>query len=106
MKRTFVGVATVVVLSGSVAGVVGTSAGTAAASPGRAHLPAAPWCPGQYVSKFIRDMQWDWNVCHEWHLVDNATPDEYGVTHYHAEEGPPPPPPPGLNFCPIPPWCP
>jgi len=23
-----------------------------------------------------------------------------------ARPGPAPPPPPGLNFCPIPPWCP
>ena len=101
VKRLIVGLATTVLLWGSVAGV-----GTAQAQPGPVPLPIKQWCPGQYVPVFIKDMQWDWNVCHDWHLVDNTEPDEYGVTHYHAEEGPEPPYPPGLNFCPIPPWCP
>lgn len=102
--RFAVGAAVTVLLVGNVAGVLGPGSAIAQAQPGP--VPQATWCPGQYVSKFIKDMQWDWSVCHDWHLVDNDYKDEYGVTHFHAEEGPEPPPPPALNFCPIPPWCP
>ncbi len=106
MKRVIVGFAVAVLASSSASGVAGPSTAVARAFPTPAPVPIVQWCPGQYVSKFIKDMQWDWSVCHDWHLVDNSEPDQYGVTHYHAEEGPEPPPPPGLNFCPIPPWCP
>jgi hypothetical protein len=107
MKRLIVELATTVLVSGGVglAGL-GLGAATVQAQPAPAPLPTDHWCPGQYVSNLIRDMQWDWNVCHDWHLVDNSQPDQFGVTHFHAEEGPEPPPPPALHFCPVPPWCP
>lgn len=75
---------------------LGLAAGTAQANPGPGPLPTVQWCPGQYVSKFIQNMQWDWGVCHDWHLVDSGERDQYGVMQYRAEEGPEPPLPPPI----------
>ncbi|BBX48015.1 hypothetical protein GCM10009641_09410 [Mycobacterium cookii] len=93
MKRLICGAAAGVLVWGGVAGVLG--AGTAQAST---------WCPGQYVWPGLRATGWDLSVCHEYHEqcpigVHYPCPD-------YIAEGPEPPTPPGLNFCPIPPWCP
>lgn len=97
MRPGLAGLATTLLVSGGLglAGL-GLAAGTVQAQPSPAPQSTSQWCPGQYVSKFIQNMQWDWNVCHDWHLVDNSEPDEYGVTHFHAEEGPEPPSPPPI----------
>jgi len=107
MKRLMVGIATTVLLSGSVAGVVG--AGTAHADQG----PYGPkhWCPGEVpvpkTGNHVTDpLNWDWNVCHTYWIV---LPGQGNVSSliWDGDNPPaPPPPPPGLNFCPIPPWCP
>jgi hypothetical protein len=108
MKRLIVGLATTVLLSGGVAGVVG--AGTAQADPDRCSTtggcykgPGMRWCPGDYVWPDLVATGWDLSVCHVYHYANldnpNAGPNQ-------VNEGPPPPTPPGLNFCPIPPWCP
>jgi hypothetical protein len=95
MKRLIVGLATTVLLSGSVAGVVGMSVGTAHADE---------WCPGQYVWPGLRATGWDLSVCHEYH--EQCPPGYYGGCPDNIVEGPAPPYVPGLRFCPIPPWCP
>jgi len=55
----------------------------------------------------VNPVVWDANVCHTYWYVQ---PGLGNVAHNIWEgDGPPPappPPPPGLNFCPIPPWCP
>ena len=102
MKRLTVGLATTVLLSGGVAGVVGMSAGTARAD--RSPAPLDVWCPGQYVWPGLAATGWDLSVCHEFHEV--CPPGYYGGCPDTIEEGPAPPYVPGLNFCPIPPWCP
>jgi hypothetical protein len=119
MRRLTVSLATMVLLSGGVAGVLGSA--TAEARPGPAPLswpgcppdnPAGPcrWCPGdppvQTGNLRVHPVVWDPTVCHTYWYVQlgqgNVAPNIF--------EGdappPPPPPPPGLNFCPIPPWCP
>jgi hypothetical protein len=54
MKRLVVGLATTVLLSGSVAGVVGMSAGTAQAKPGPVPLDGAwPGCPNDHPATLV-----------------------------------------------------
>lgn len=120
MNRLVVGLATTVLLLGSVAGVVG--AGAAQAHPGPAPLNAWPgcpddhpegpchWCPGdppvQTGNLRVNPVVWDSTVCHTYWYV---RPGQGNVASniFEGETPPPPPPPPlGLNFCPIPPWCP
>ncbi len=124
MKRLIVGLATTVLLLGSVAGVVGMSAGAVRAQPGPVPLdnhawpgcpndhPAGPcrWCPGdppvQTGNLRVNPVRWDANVCHTYWYVQ---PGQGNVANniFEGDSPPaPPPPPPGLNFCPIPPWCP
>ena len=122
MKRLIVGLATIELLLGSVASVVGMSAGTAQAKPGPVPLnawpgcpndhPAGPchWCPGdppvQTGNLRVDPVRWDASICHTYWYV---TPGQGNVSRviWDGDDPPaPPPPPPGLNFCPIPPWCP
>ncbi|MDT5343363.1 MAG: hypothetical protein QOE52_2547 [Mycobacterium sp.] len=119
MRRMIVGLATTVLLWGGVAGVVGP--GVAAARPGPVPLnawpgcpedhPAGPchWCPGdppvQTGNLRVDPVRWDANVCHTYWYVGGGG--NVNRTIWEGDEPPPPPPPPpGLNFCPIPPWCP
>lgn len=120
MKRLIVGLATAVLLWGGVAGPVGP--GTAQAKPGPVPLnawpgcpndhPAGPchWCPGdppvQTGNLRVDPVRWDASICHTYWYV---TPGQGNVSRviWDGDDPPaPPPPPPGLNFCPIPPWCP
>ena len=119
MRRMIVGLATTVLLWGGVAGGVGP--GVAAARPGPVPLnawpgcpedhPAGPchWCPGdppvQTGNLRVDPVRWDANVCHTYWYVGGGG--NVNRTIWEGDEPPPPPPPPpGLNFCPIPPWCP
>jgi hypothetical protein len=123
MKRIIVGLATAVLLCGSVAGVVGT--GPAGAQPVLAPQspgpfgqdgdsdwgPARHWCPGQVpvpkTGNHITDpLNWDWNVCHTYYFVWPGMGNVSQLIWDGDNPPPKPPPPPGLNFCPIPPWCP
>jgi hypothetical protein len=120
MKRLIVGLATAVLLWGGVAGTVGP--GTAPAKPGPVPLnawpgcpndhPAGPchWCPGdppvQTGNLRVDPVRWEASICHTYWYV---TPGQGNVSRliWDGDDPPaPPPPPPGLNFCPIPPWCP
>ena len=121
MKRLIVGLATTVLLSGSVAGVL--SAGTAQAMPGPVPLSHGPvhaddgdwgpphrWCPGQSLwitgNHNNNPVIWDNNICHTYYIV-NFGMGNVAQNIWDGPNPPPkPPPPPGLNFCPIPPWCP
>jgi hypothetical protein len=50
---------------------------------------------------------WDNNVCHTyWYVYFGQGTVAQNIFEGEAPPPPPPPPPPGLNFCPIPPWCP
>jgi hypothetical protein len=121
MVRLLVGLAATVLLSGGVAGVV--AGGTAQAQPGPAPLnawpgcpndhPAGPchWCPGdppvQTGNLRVNPVVWDVNVCHTyWYVPFGQGNVAQDIFEGDSPPPPPPPPPPGLNFCPIPPWCP
>jgi hypothetical protein len=120
-QRLIVGLATTVLLSGSVAGVLG--AGTAQGAPGPVplyHGPAATddgdwgpphkWCPGQSLwitgNHVNNPVIWDNNVCHTYYVVYTGLGNVADNIWDGPDPPPKPPPPPGLNFCPIPPWCP
>lgn len=124
MRKLIVGLSTTVLVWGGVAGVVGMSAGTAQAKSGPVPTdnhawpgcpdanPAGPchWCPGdppvQTGNLRVNPVVWDPTVCHTYWYV---TPGQGNVAQniFEGDSPPaPPPPPPGLNFCPIPPWCP
>ena len=81
MKRLIVGLATTMLLSCGVAGVVGAS--TAQARPGPA--PLLTWCQGQPMpaQDVGPPLTWDMSVCHEWH---------YEGAGLFPVEGPKPPP--------------
>jgi hypothetical protein len=119
MKRLIVGLATTVLVSGG----VGLAAGAAQAAPGPAPLHPGPfpaddgdwgpphtWCPGQSLwitgNHVNNPVVWDNSVCHTYYIVYFGQ----GNVAQNIWDGPDPPakppPPPGLNFCPIPPWCP
>ena len=116
MKRLFVGLATTVLLSGGVAGVVGGVPPKPVPVLRRNPGPAAPritrkapdhWCPGdppvQTGNLRVNPVVWDANVCHTYWYVRSG---QGNVAQNIFEGDAPPPPPPGLNFCSIPPWCP
>jgi hypothetical protein len=118
-RKAIVSLATTALLAGSVAGVV--SAGTAGARPGPMPLswpgcpedhPAGPchWCPGdpqpQTGNLRVNPVIWDWNICHTYYFVYSGQ-GNVAQNIWDGENPPAPPPwPRGLNFCPIPPWCP
>lgn len=122
MKRLFVGLSTTVLVWGGVAGVMG--AGAAQALPGAPvplgswpgcpeDSPSGPcrWCPGdppvQTGNLRTNPVVWDSNVCHTyWYVYFGQGNVAQNIFEGEAPPAPPPPPPPGLNFCPIPPWCP
>jgi len=126
MKRVIVGLATTVLVSGSLAGL---GAGVALADddcspPTRVNgicYGSNHWCPGDSPFHLTQNhvynpVTWDMHVCHTYYHV---APDQanQGQGIYEGPNPPPPPPPPvgwpggpppppSLNFCPIPPWCP
>jgi hypothetical protein len=121
MTKLTVGMATTVSLWGGVAGVVG--AGTAQGLPGPFPLgswpgcpednPSGPcrWCPGdppvQTGNLRVDPVIWDNDVCHTyWYVYFGQGNVAQNIFEGDAPPPPPPPPPPGLNFCPIPPFCP
>jgi hypothetical protein len=91
-------------------GVAGVGAGSAHAD-GRDPIGPKHWCPGETpvpkTGNHITDpLNWDWSVCHTYWIV---YPGQGNVSSLIWDGDDPPPPPPwpvGLNFCPIPPWCP
>lgn len=110
MKQRLARSAAAMVTSGCVA-LAGcwSSAGTANADNG----PPQPhrWCPGQSLwitgNHVTNPVHWDESICHTYYVVYWGQ----GNVAQNIWDGPdppppPPPPPPGLNFCPIPPWCP
>jgi len=107
MKRLIVGLATSALVSGGL-GVAGLGEGIAQALTG-----PFQWCPGQSLwisgNHVTNPVVWDNSVCHTYYMVDFGQ----GNVAQNVWDGPdppapppPPPPSPGLNFCPIPPWCP
>lgn len=119
MTRLIVGLATTLLLCSGVAGVVGAGAADAQRIPAPQSWPGCPpdhpegpcrWCPGdppvQTGNLRVNPVVWDANVCHTYWYV---RPGQGNVAQniFEGDVPPaPPPPPPGLNFCPIPPWCP
>jgi hypothetical protein len=120
MKRLIVGLATTVLLSGCVAGVLGAGSAEAHPLPAPQSWPGCPedhpegpchWCPGdppvQTGNLRVNPVVWDNNVCHTYWRVNFGQGNvAQNIFEGDAPPPPPPPPPPGLNFCPIPPWCP
>ncbi|WP_457144443.1 hypothetical protein [Mycobacterium sp. URHB0021] len=53
----------------------------------------------------VNPVMWDANVCHTYWSV-YAGQGNVAQNFWEGETPPAPAPPPGLNFCPIPPWCP
>lgn len=121
MKPLFVGLATTVLVCGSLAGPV--EASTAQAKPGPVPLgswpgcpednPSGPchWCPGdppvQTGNLRVNPVVWDANVCHTyWYVYSGQGNVAQNIWEGETPPAPPPPPPPGLSFCPIPRWCP
>jgi hypothetical protein len=106
-ETTDAGLATTALVSGGVAAVLG--AGTAQADDG-GWGPPHRWCPGQSLwitgNHVNNPVIWDNNVCHTYYIVYSGL----GNVAQNIWDGPNPPPKPprpvGLNFCPIPPWCP
>jgi hypothetical protein len=125
MKRLMAALATTVLLSGGVVGVVGISAGTGQAQPGPAPQRAWPgcpddhpegpchWCPGdptvQTGNLRVNPVVWDWNVCHTyWYVPFGQGNVAQNIFEGDAPPPPPPPPPPpiisgdqcrALNIC-------
>jgi hypothetical protein len=75
------------------------------------------WCPGDSIEPLTQNhvvypVTWDMNICHTYYHVQPGMGNAGGMND-GIWDGPnppppqaPPPAPPGLNFCPIPPWCP
>ena len=68
------------------------------------------WCPGdppvQTGNLRVNPVIWDTHVCHTyWYVRGDQGNVARGIFEGDVPPAPPPPPP-GLNFCPIPPWCP
>jgi hypothetical protein len=111
MRRIFVALASALLLWGGVAGVAGRAG--AGAWPGcPPDHPAGPchWCPGdppvQTGNLRVNPVIWDTHVCHTyWYVLSDQGNVAKGIFEGDVPPAPPPPPP-GLNFCPIPPWCP
>jgi hypothetical protein len=120
MKRLVVGLATAVLLAGSVAGVVGP--GTAQALPGGPvplnawpgcpeDNPSGPchWCPGdppvQTGNLRVYPVVWDASICHTyWYVYSGQGNVAHNIWDGELPPPPPPPPPPGISF-PCQPWC-
>src|SRR4051812_13592452 len=113
MKRLIVGVATTVLIWGSIAGMPGVDAGIARANPGPLPVrawpgcpedhPAGPchWCPGdppvQTGNLRVNPVVWDWNVCHTyWYVYFGQGNVAQNIFEGEVPPPPPPPPPPGL----------
>jgi hypothetical protein len=116
MARLIVGLATTLLLWNGAAVVVGAGAAEAPRIPAPQSWPGCPpdhpegpchWCPGdppvQTGNLRVNPVIWDTNVCHTYWYVWHG---QGNVAQNIFEGDGPPPPPPGLNFCPIPPWCP
>ena len=124
MRRVVVALATTVLVSGGLN--LGVGAGTAQAddycSPptkvnGLCYGPNR-WCPGDSLFHLTQNTErqpvtWDMHICHTWYIVSPGMGNSGGMNdgiwdgpNPPPPQAPPPPPPPGLNFCPIPPWCP
>jgi hypothetical protein len=84
-------------------------------SAGAAHAdgdwgPPHTWCPGQSLwitgNHVNNPVIWDNNVCHTYYIVYPPLGNVAQNIWDGPNPPPKPPPPRGLNFCPIPPWCP
>jgi hypothetical protein len=125
MKRVVVLLATTVLVCGGLS-ALGPGSGTARAddycSPptqvdGKCYGPNH-WCPGDSLfhltqNHIAQPVTWDMNICHTWYIVTPGMGNSGGMNdgiwdgpNPPPPQAPPPPPPPGLDFCPIPPWCP
>ncbi|HTI76309.1 MAG TPA: hypothetical protein VL634_15035 [Mycobacterium sp.] len=113
MKRTFVGLATTVLVSGGVGAVGLGLAGTAQACNGEwgpCGYGPNRWCPGDslYMDRGgpYQLVEWDMNVCHTWYRVaegagnvpegPNNASDVWEGDNPPPPAAPPAPPPPGL----------
>src|SRR6185369_98407 len=103
---------------------VGLTEGTAQALPGGpvplSAWPGCPednpsgpchWCPGdppvQTGNLRTNPVVWDSDVCHTyWYVYFGQGNVAQNIFEGETPPPPPPAPPPGLDFCPIPPWCP
>lgn len=110
MKRLCAGLASTVLLWGGFSGVAGRAAADAFPGCPNEH-PEGPchWCPGdppvQTGNMRVDPVRWDNNVCHTYWRTGGGG--NVARTIWEGDQPPAPPPPaPGLNFCPIPPWCP
>jgi len=105
-----VGLTTTALLWGGVAAVAGpVAAGSWPGCPPDHPEGPCHWCPGdppvQTGNLRVDPVRWDANVCHTYWYVGGGG--NVARTIWEGDAPPASPPtPPGLNFCPIPPWCP
>jgi hypothetical protein len=119
MRRIVAAMASAVLLWGGVAGVLGAASAHSHPGPAPQSWPGCPpdhpegpcrWCPGdppvQTGNLRVNPVIWDTHVCHTyWYVRGDQGNVARGIFEGDVPPAPPPPPP-GLNFCPIPPWCP
>jgi hypothetical protein len=77
MTRRIAGLAAAALLSGGLSlTAFGLGAAIAQAEPLGDRSTGGTWCPGQPVPGGFTQVNWDWNVCHDYDLSIAGTPPE------------------------------
>lgn len=77
MTRRIAGLAAAVLVSGGMSlTAFGVGVGVAHAIPLGDADTGGTWCPGQPVPGGFTQVNWDWNICHNYYLQITGTPPE------------------------------